>query len=298
MVRRAALLGLALAAFVPASSQASITVGSDLSLPSGGNFDDCLPLSQPPCTHVLVGVHPGNSFPVKSPTKGTVTSFQIRTATGVRSGETVTFRLAQVGPYAPGSASGDGTGPTLNIMGGGIHSVPANLPVKVGDYIGIDTSGTTANSYPGSCNPPRGFFTFHPPLTDFAPLQPVDSNSTCELLVNAVIQPSTTVGFIKKNQTYKVGKKGKIILPIELPGPGDIKISGKGVARQSAASKSASVVKAVREAGTVKLPIKLSRKILGHLDAAGKASMKVKVVFTPVGGDPGTQSRKLKLRAG
>lgn len=280
---------LVVAALVPASSQASITVGSDLSLPTSGFTDNCI-LSTPPCTHLLFGVHPGNAFPVKSPTKGIVTSFRIKSGGSNPDGETVTFRLGQLSTSLPAKATGAGTGPSLTFNTAGIHTVAANLPVNVGDYVGIDTSSTSASTYPTDCAPGTGYFTLHPPLIDFGSPQLVDSNSTCELLVDAVVQPSTSVGFLKKDGTYAVAKKGKIILPIELPGPGGIKISGKGLARQG--------VRTVNEAGVVKLPIKLAARTLRRLDASGKAAVKVKITFTPVGGDPGTLERKLKLRAG
>jgi hypothetical protein len=281
------LVALAVAALMPATSRASITVGSDLTLPASNTASNCQP-STPPCTDLLIGVHSGNPFPAKSPTKGIVTSFAIKTAvTGA--GETVTFRLGRLETGTGPGASGAGTGPTATNTGGGIHSVPANLAVQPGDYVGIDTSRTTAFSEsPSQCGPPRAFLAYHPPLTDFGSFQPADANFTCELLVQATIQPSSVFGFNPK-QVYKVSKKFKIVLPIELPGPGGIKVSGKGLARAPATT--------VNEAGTVKLPVKLAAKKLRRLEAKGKGGLKVTVTFTPVGGDPGTQTFKLKLKA-
>jgi hypothetical protein len=279
-------LALALAALAPATSRASITVGSDLTLPTSGSTDNCI-LSMPPCTHLLVAVHSGNQFPLKSPTKGIVKSFGIKIGGSTRVGETVTFRLGQLsGSSQPPAVTGAGTGPTATFNGAGIHSVPANLAVKVGDQVGIDTSSTSATAALNTCGIGSGFFTLHPTITDFGSPQSIDSNSICELLVNAVIQPTSVFGFNPK-QTYTV-KKDKIILYVELPGPGGIKVSGKG----------ATGVRTAPGAGTVKLPIKLSGRTISRLDANGKATVKVKVTFTPVGGDAGTETRKLKLKAG
>ena len=180
--------------------------------------------------------------------------------------------------------------------------MPANLVVKPGDHVGIDTSLTGAFAlFPDACptDPSAKAFThtFHPPLIDLAPLQVEDANGRCELLVNAEIIPSTKVS-IKGKQVYKVAmRKGKIILPIELPGPGGIKISGKGLARQGTASKAGAVTRTVSEAGTVSLPLKLSRKKLQKLAAKGKGGLRLTVTFTPVGGEPGTQTVKLTLKA-
>lgn len=291
----ALLPALALAALAPATSQASITIGSDLSLPATGSADNCI-LSTPPCTHVLVGVHPGNQFPLKSSTTGIVKSFGIKIGGSTRAGETVTFRLAQVSPSLPAAVTGAGTGPSATFHAPGVYSVPANLAVKVGAYVGIDTSSTSAAAELSTCAPGSGYLTLHPTITDFGSPQSVDSNSTCELLVNAVIQPTSVFGFNPK-QTYAV-KKDKIILYVELPGPGGIKVSGKGVARQPAASKGATGAGTVQQAGTVRLPVKLSRRTIKRLDAKGKAALNLLITFTPVGGDPATETRKLKLKAG
>jgi hypothetical protein len=299
---RTVLAALVLGALVPPIAHAAITVGSDLTLPPDGDAGDCYPLSMPPCTYVGTGVHAGNQFPVKSPTYGTVTSFQIRTEVGSRVGETVTFRLARLGPYAPPSASGEGTGPTITIDSGGFHSVPANLPVKPDDYIGIDTSLSTAfGAYPDTCGLPSSYHIFHPALTDLGSLQVEDANGQCELLVNAKVVPSVSVqiGDQKKSLKYKVAKgKNKITLPIELPGPGGIKISSKGLAGLVVASKARTFSTVVDAAGAVKLRLKLAKAILRKLNARGKATLKLRVTFTPVGGDAGTQGAKLRLKRG
>jgi len=274
----------------PVVSHASITVGSDLTLPAG--FTDHCILSTPPCTHVLVGVHSGNQFPVKSPTDGVVKSFGIKVGSDFTR-EEVRFRLARLVGL---QVAGAGTGPELILTSPGVHTVPANLAVQVGDYVGINTSEVNASAYPVACSSGAGYFTLHPPLVDFGSPQNMDSNSSCELLVNAVIQPTSVFGFNPKN--FYTVHKGKIILPIELPGPGGLKVSGKGIARLAFASKKGPRLLTVKEAGTRKLRIKLAAQLLRRIDSRGKAALKVRVTFTPVGGDPGTQTKKLKLRAG
>jgi hypothetical protein len=281
----------AVAALAPATSQATITIGSDLTLPTTSISNNCIPLSTPPCSHVLFAVHAGNAFPRNSPTDGTIVSFGMKT--GVLSGanETATFRVARESGFTT-EMTGAGTGPTITLHQPGSYSFPASLPIKAGDFVGIDTSSTRASAALPTCgNPPNsgGYFTYHPVLTNGGPFQPLDANSTCELLVQATIQPSSVFGFNPK-QVYKVSKKFKIVLPIELPGPGGIKVSGKGLAR-------APVKRTVSEAGTAKLSLKLAAKKLRRLEVKGKGGLKVTVTFTPVGGDPGTQTFKLKLKA-
>jgi hypothetical protein len=280
-----AVLTLLAVGLLPSAAGATIIVGSDLSLPPSDQSDNCI-LSTPPCTHLLVGVHAGNAFPKVSPTSGTIVSFGLRT--GVLSGanETDTFRLGRLdNTCCAGNGTGDGTGPTITVHEPGVYSFPASLPVKAGDYVGIDTTSTRAYAdYPSNCAPGAGYFTYHPVLTD-GPFQPSDANSICELLVNMVIQPSNTFSFGKAKRNIKAGI---VILTVEVPGPGDLAVSGKGV--KGVVSKTAGA------AGNIKLKIKAKGKARTKLNTTGKATVSPAVTFSPVGGVPNTEKRKVKLR--
>lgn len=50
--------------------------------------------------------------------------------------------------------------------------------------------------------------------------------------------------------------------------------------------------------GAVKFLIKAKGKKRKTLNEAGKVKLKPKITFTPTGGDPSTQSTKLKLKKG
>jgi hypothetical protein len=290
-------LALAVSALAPAISQAEIVIGSDTTLPATTSHVSCT-FASPPCTFLSFAVHPGNPYPARSPTKGVVTSFALKSGAQPQGGEMVRFRLGRFDTGTTLAATGAGVGPMVTLSPTLINVVSANLPIDVGDAVGIDVFSTTsAIAAQGTCGVGMGaHILYAPPLTDGGGFQPAIGNSTCELLVQATVQPSSVFGFNPK-QVYTVKKKRKIILPIELPGPGGIKVSGKGLARQGGASQAGAVARTVKQAGTVKLPIKLGAKTLRKLDAAGKAALKVTVTFTPVGGEPGTQARKLKLRA-
>jgi hypothetical protein len=62
-------------------------------------------------------------------------------------------------------------------------------------------------------------------------------------------------------------------------------------------------LKAVTQALTSKttqqvaLTLKLTKSAIGKLNDAGKLKLKVKAVYTPVGGPPGSQTKKKKLRS-
>jgi hypothetical protein len=284
----------ALAVLLPASASATITVGSDLTTPPTNTSDNCI-LSTPPCTHLLVGVHPGNAFPKVSPTNGTIVSFGLRT--GVLSGanETDTFRLGRLdNTCCAGNGTGDGTGPTITVHEPGIYSFPASMPVRAGDYVGIDSVSTrAAAAYPSNCAPTgAGYFTYHPVLTNGGPFQASDANSICELLVNVVIVPSNTFSFAKAKSNLKLGI---VILTLDVPGPGELSAAGRGV-KSASTSGGARASKTVTAAGTATLKIKAKGAAKGKLDATGRVTLKPKITFSPTGGTPTSQKQKVKLR--
>jgi hypothetical protein len=262
----------------PAGSWAAITVGSDLTLPAASTPENCL-LSTPPCTRLPFAYHAGNAYPRMSPTKGVVTSFGIKSAAA----ESVTFRLGQF-PGA-GAGRGGGTGPTVLVPGPGVFSFPANLNVQAGDVVGFDGSSTQAvTGLPGGCgNTPTtgGYVLFNPPLTNGS-VQQADSTNSCEVLVNAVIAPSNrfTIGKLKP-------RSGIGILGIKVPGPGQLSLSGKGARGR----------KTAKQAGATKLKIRPTGSAKRSLAATGRVTLKLKVIFAPVGGTPHAEKRKLTLQS-
>jgi hypothetical protein len=306
--RTAELAGLALAAAVlaPAISEATITVGSDLSRTPTSSANTCQ-LSTAPCTLLTANVHAGNLYPATSPTNGTVVGWGIRT--GVTCGpvigpcnatDLVTFRL---GRLIPGTDTADGvaTGPTVALNGKntvgppGVYSFPGPGPaIHVGDAVGINTSATWAiSAFPGACGQGAFYVVLHPVPADGGSPQLFDANSNCELLVNAVVEPSTTVKFGKLKGPFK----GIYFLVVKVPGPGQLSLSGKGVARQTSAGV-ARVSKTVNQAGNTKLRIKPKGRARRALSSRGRTKVTVKIKFSPVGGSPGITRHKLSLRAG
>jgi len=94
-------------------------------------------------------------------------------------------------------------------------------------------------------------------------------------------------------------KKGVAFLTVFLPGPGDIGLSGKGLAGVPLSSVTAS--REVAAAGPVKLKVKpgkkgkRARKVRQALRRKGKAVVKVLVTYVPRGGFANTQVRRVKL---
>jgi hypothetical protein len=299
-------LSLALVPLAPATAGGTITVGSDLSRTPTSQYNDCK-LSTAPCTQLTANVHAGNLYPATSPTDGTVVGWGIRT--GVSCGavigpcnatDTVTFRLGRLVP-GTNTAVGAATGPTVALKPNpavmlkypGEYFFPGPGPaIHVGDAVGIDTSATwAASAYPGACDQGAFYVTLHPVPANGGSPQSFDANSNCELLVNAVVKPSTTVKFGKLKGPFK----GIYLLTVEVPGPGALSLRGKGVARQAAGPAVAWASKTVTAAGKAKVKIKPKGAAKRALAASGRAKVKVKIIFSPVGGSPGTTKHKLTL---
>ncbi len=277
-------MGLALAAIAllaaaasPAPVIASITIGSDL---TGALYDPaqpghCAPIA-PPCTNLLGGVHSGNAYPATSPTFGTVTAFNIKTG----GAGTVTFRLGVVEQSVAAKGEAVATGPTVTLPGPGTYSFPASVLIAPGEAPGFDSSLQTSS---GACFQGGYYFLYNPPLVDGSPPLAAGANSTCELMVNAVVVPAARFSFgsLPLNRAHGTAK-----LNLSVPGPGKVTISGKGVRK---ASKSAA------KAGNLNLPITPVGGAKAKLDRVGSASVKVLVKFAPTGGSPSALAKKVKL---
>jgi len=105
------------------------------------------------------------------------------------------------------------------------------------------------------------------------------------LTLNAPVNTITT-GKPKLNK-----KKGTAQVPVTVADAGQLTLGGKGI-------KTAAATKAVAVAGpsTVKLTVKPKGKTRGKLNSTGKAKVKAKITFTPNGGAPNVQTKKIKLK--
>ena len=270
----------------PAGAGAIIIVGSDLSDPPITINQTCAPAAAP-CTFLPFAVNAGNAFPVKSPANGTVTSFTIKSGTA----DTVTFRLGRYGKGGT-TARGDGTGPTVALPSPGTFTVPASVPIKAGDYVGIDSSLHRAyENLP--CTGTGGTFIYNPILPNAGPFQVVDANAICELMVRAAIVPSNVISL---NKAILKLKGSSARLPVTVPGPGKLKLKGAGVAPRSAGDGAVTSQK-VKKAGKATLKIKPRGKTKSKLERSGRARVKVRITFSPKGGTPRTIKRTLTLKS-
>ena len=99
-----------------------------------------------------------------------------------------------------------------------------------------------------------------------------------------------TVGKAKANKA-----NGTATLSVTVPGAGVLTLAGKGIKGQRLGAAGLRMAKPVSGAGTVKLKVKAKGKTLKQLKANGKVKVKVTVTFTPTGGTPRSETKKVKL---
>jgi Bacterial Ig domain len=97
-----------------------------------------------------------------------------------------------------------------------------------------------------------------------------------------VISNDFRFGKVKKNK-----RKGTAKLTVKVPGPGELDLAKTKKVKQK--DKRADAV------GQEKLRIKPRRAAKQKLAAQGKAKVNAKVTYTPHGGSPNTEDKKIKL---
>ncbi len=169
---------------------------------------------------------------------------------------------------------------------GVLNTFAADVLAKPGDILGLN-SGT--NPGDDACNFSVPGETALTRQGDLADGQAGDFGTTTPFFrVNAaaVITPTSkfTFGKISRNT-----RRGSASLPVNVPNPGELDLSGNAV-------KSAGAPTVVAGPGTVLLRIKARGKKRRRLAQTGKVKVRPQITFTPSGGDPLTQSLKVKLR--
>jgi hypothetical protein len=167
----------------------------------------------------------------------------------------------------------------------GLNTFSAHLSVKPGDVLGAhSTAGPCVFPVPGESI----LFLSDVDLADGAQ----DSfQSDTNFRLNASAQVEPTSDFTLKKPKSKAN--GTAVLPVTVPNPGVLTVSGGGAAKTSAGAVAA---KQVTAPGTVKLTIRAKGLKKRKLARKGKVTVKPKITFTPTGGIPNSAFRKIKLR--
>ena len=198
----------------------------------------------------------------------------------------------------------DGTGtPVYTVLASTIPIPDSTVPAGVSKLTGVFTSPaavTAGNVYalilmrPGALLAAQAWNDNHCPGSEFQTFSTSDP-----FLPNFTGYDFVFSVFVKPTNAFSVGdvtrdkKKGSATVTADLPYPGELTGSGSGasVARAPEAGTSKSV-----GAGQAQLVIKAKGKKKRKLNATGKVTLNVAITYTPTGGDPSTQSVKVKLK--
>jgi hypothetical protein len=279
LTRIAVLAALTLAVSA-APAAASVTLGQLAPVnPSftctGGNVE----FAQPTVTS-------GNSYAIPVPSTGTITSWSHSATAGA--GQEYTFKVFRkiADPARYEVVGHDGPRPLTPST---VNTFPANVAVKPGDFIGFHGAAVN-HACTFDAGVPESYRIRNPSNLndgesgDFAPF-----GTNNRLNISAVFKPTNgfTLGAITRNK-----KKGTATITADLPNPGELTGAGQGIKVAAAAVISATVT----APGKVRLTIKAKGKKKRKLNETGKVKIKPNITFTPTGGDPSTQSPKLKLK--
>ncbi len=243
-----------------------------------------------PCTNgpgdlVQAPVTSGNSYVV--PGTGTITSWSHNAAAGA--GQMLTMRIFRLVSSTNVFSVVGHDGPR-NLTPSAVNTFSASIGVKPGDVLGLNDEN--AISVPNACaftSAPDRYLFLMGTLADgqsgtFSTFPGLRANIT------AVFVPDNgfSLGGITRNK-----KKGTATVTENVPNAGDLAGSGDGATVASAAG--ARISKAVTQ-GPAQLLIKAKGKKRRTLNETGKVKLNVAVTYTPTGGDPSTQSVKVKLK--
>ena len=224
-----------------------------------------------------------------------------RTGSLVR-GETEISKLGGAADWVMQIVTTDGSGtPTNNVLA---STTIANASVPDGDsrIVGLFASPATvvAGQQLGLLiTRPGESYTLRDRDDNPCPGQEFFSASGGPFMSEAPVFDFVFAVFVKPTNAFTLGaitrnkKKGTATLNFTLPNPGELTGSGDGV---KASSTGGAVISKAVGAGQARLLIKAKGKKQRKLNETGKVKLSVAVTYTPTGGDPNTQSMKVKLK--
>jgi hypothetical protein len=288
LVRRFSLVSVVAALALAASASpatASVTIGqlAPSPVPTGfcnGGLD-----------RIQVRVASGTGYTV--PGDGTIVSWS--TNAGPNTGQEMTMKVFRK-VAEPNTYSVVGHDGPRSLNQSTLNTFATSIPVKAGDLLGMHSLAPGGNPTATYCDylTPGSTEIFQAgDLADGASA-PITNTTTGDeqLNISAVLIPSNSFSF---GATRRNKKKGTATLNLNLPNPGDLTGSGNGV---TAASAGSAVISKAVGAGAAQLLIKAKGNKKRTLNATGKVKLNVAVTYTPTGGDPRTQSVRVKLKKG
>ncbi|MDX6615930.1 MAG: hypothetical protein QOD60_1021 [Solirubrobacterales bacterium] len=254
------------------SAGASVTLGQVSISPSGSCFG---------VDYAQLSVAAGASYQV--PADGTITSWS--TNAGGASGQMLAMKvLRNVGPSFYKVIGLDG--PRL-LTANLLNNFPVSIPVQTGDI--LDLSATTAGPLCLFAGAPSDTTLAHSPgFLNNGDAAGFSSFPGSRLNLSAVFAPTNTVTL---GTTALNKKKGTATLNLTIPNPGQLTVSGDGVAAAAGSALATPVA-----AGPVQVSIRATGKKKKRLQDKHKVTLSVTIAYTPANGDPGTQTLQVKLQ--
>jgi hypothetical protein len=277
--RRRSVVVLAVAAGLLTTGQAtispaagSVTLGQLSLSPSGSCFNS---------DYAQLNVAAGAGYTV--PANGTITAWSINATAGT--GQMMAMKVLRkvTDPSFYKVIGLDGPQPLAANL---LNTFAVNIPVQTGDILDLaeTTSATdctftgvpmdTIGSHSGFLNNGEGagFFPF----------------AGSRLNLSAIFAPTNTVTL---GTTAFNKKKGTATLSLTIPNPGQLTLSGDGVA-----AGAGSVLTGPVATGPAQVSIRATGKKKKRLKDKGKVTLNVTIAYTPANGDPGKQSIQVKLK--
>jgi hypothetical protein len=273
-IRLAALLmsvaGLALCVS-PSQSTASVTIGQTATpAVCTGSFDRLQPT-----------VTSGNTYVM--PAAGTITSWSTQAIAGGGALGMKVFRPLGGARYLVVGHEGHN-----DLTGGVMNTFAANVAVKAGDVLGTFTPPNPNDPGCAFSVPGETFLGRPQNLPDGGEGDFAQANGF-RMNISAVLDPTNTFTLGKPTLNKK---RGTATLTVNVPNPGELTGSGNGGEVASAGAATSMAV----PTGSATLLIKAKGKKKRKLNETGKVKLNIAVTYTPTGGDPSTQSVKVKLK--
>jgi hypothetical protein len=241
----------------------------------------------------------------------------------VTSSSTQTWRLRTVREVVPGMFIATGGGSAESVAPGAERSFATRLSIRAGDLIAVDGPPSAAAglaSLTGGGTNVR----FIPPLLEGDPARsPNGGGGGFMGMVSAQLEPDadhdvfgdetqdkcvgtagTANGCPSTVSIDKLKQKGdtKVKVTATVPGAGTLRVGSPSDPALASAAKKKSLRAVTRTLTAttkqqLKLTLKLTKSAIAKLETAGKLKLKVKAVYTPTGGPPGSQTKKAKLKS-
>jgi hypothetical protein len=285
-------LGLLVLLLTASESRAAATIGSASVAGPAEAANTC---GTYPCAWSQSAL-PGRM--ISSPVDGLLTSWSVDAAS-----DGTSVRLRIIRPQGGGLFQLIGASSVRTSLTAGVHSFTDDRPlIDGGDRVAIEVLSGSIGSR-GQASPVSGstadLFEPMPPDLSAQSLQSAartSTNSGIEYLFNATIAPDNTINLLRM-RVNRAGTAAKAL--VEVFNPGKLKIknfTGGSGPRSNELIKPTKA--ALKKAGKFTLRVGLSSETQQAFAQGGHARGKIRLVFTPTYGSPGSISLRVKLRRG